>query len=234
MKRIFTAALVLAALASAGCAYDPLNLALPDGMVGMSLHFVGKESVADSYWDMRFSGIPADRRYSIRNDLIYKGWCADPTRMINPIDYQTRLYSAYETDLPARMETVPATEWDKITYMLNRYRRENAYDSPKCAGTGAGACEIQNAIWYYRGNQTYPHYCEPNKECLDYIKADADAHDGYLPSHGELATVLCDTNEGDLQLILVEIPYMAPEQASATVAVLCALCAGAFAWKRRE
>jgi hypothetical protein len=212
-------ALMLITIAAAS---DPLGLNLPTTPVTMNIAHPG----AVSYWSVTFSGIGDG--YDISNGN-YPGWCADADTQIGQGTHQTRLYSAYDTALPAQAQS---QNWDKITYMVNRYR-DNAYP---CANKYV----IQNLVWYYVGD-TYD-WGSVNATCRTLVKNDVEANgDGFTPAAGDIAPVVCYTVEGTSapvlrQLIFVETKYVPTPEAILAVAAIALLTPGLiyFVRKRRE
>jgi hypothetical protein len=233
MKHAKTAIILVTMLiaATAATAVDPLGLNLPTDPVTMDIVHPGY----NSYWGVTFSGIAAG--YDVTNQR-YPGWCADSNTPLDPGTYTAKLYSTYDTALPPYAQNA---NWDKITYMVNQYRA-GAYP---CANTQG--YEIQTLIWNYIG-QSYV-WGPIDETCKETIKADVDANgDGFVPSGGDVATVLVDANECNAvkvdgveqsamvneicvptkQLIFVEIPFPAPELTSALAAI--ALVSPAFGY----
>lgn len=201
-------AVMLLTLFMATAAYAGPGLNLP-ASADVCLTYPG----ATSYWSVTFQNIPAG--YDIKN-LNYPGWCADAEHTIGTGCQTCDLYSIQDDVLPAYAQD---EDWDLITYMVNEYR----------AGTWSCATkyEIQYLVWYFL-EQSY-QWGDPDATCIDEIKADVYAYgEGFEPSAGGVATVLCDAAEGEKQLIFVEIPFPAPEFASALAAI--ALASPAFGY----
>jgi hypothetical protein len=213
-------------IAATATAVDPLNLNLPTDPVTMTLSHPG----ATSYFNVKFDGIAAG--YDVRN-INYPGWCADANHSVNMGTQTAKLYSTYDTALPAYAQDA---DWDKITYMVNKYRA-NAYP---CANTQG--YEIQSLVWDYMGLGY--SWGPVDATCKATIKADVDANgNDFVPKAGDIATVLVDTNvcgQNDAgaatfgtcvptkQIIFVEIPFPAPELTSALAAI--ALASPAFGY----
>jgi hypothetical protein len=225
----FGAVLMLAVMiAATATASDPLGLNLPATPVTMTLSNPG----ATSYFNVKFEGIAAG--YDVRN-INYPGWCADANHTIGMGTQTARLYSTYDTALPSYAQNA---DWDKITYMVNKYRA-NGYS---CANTQG--YEIQSLVWDYMG-LAYS-WGPVDATCKATIKADVEANgNNFVPGAGDIATVLVDTNvcgqTNDVigaatfgtcvqtkQIIFVEIPFPAPELTSALAAI--ALVSPAFGY----
>jgi hypothetical protein len=216
-KATLIIALLLIGVAAAS---DPLGLNLPTTPVTMNIANPGPVS----YWSVTFSGIGAG--YDIENKN-YPGWCADADTQITQGSHQTMLYSAYDSALPAQAQD---SDWDKITYMVNRYR-DNAYP---CANKYV----IQNLVWYYMGD-TYA-WGTVNATCKALIKADVDANgNDYMPGNGDIAPVVCYTVEGTTtpalrQLIFVETSYVSTPEAAFAVAAIALLMPGIIYYVRKR
>jgi hypothetical protein len=158
--------------------------------------------VADSYFDITFSGVPADS--DIRN-VMYTGWCVDPYSGPPPFDDQigpVQLYSTYGTLPPA----AGAVRWDRINYLINHKNNQ-----PNSA--------IQPAIWYLitgdRVAWDRQGWACPVGGACDSLVQDAIANGtNFVPGPGQRVAVLQHVNgisftkdvDDGWQETIVEVP----------------------------
>lgn len=206
---LLCAVFALVFAASAASAYDPLGLNLPNSTVRLSVTGMATDSAA---MYIKLENVPEG--YDVSNG-VYLGWCANPDQpMYYPNYYfNTKLYSSYDTELPAKVQN---ENWTKINYLVNKYRQGGYSDM--CLPQGVRDDEIQTMIWQYLGYSK--HWGMPSMICVAKLELEVAANGtGYAPSSGDYVGVVCD-NGNEFQVTFIEIPYvMAPEVAALALAV---------------
>jgi hypothetical protein len=219
-KKILFAVCALFFAASMASAYDQLGLNLPSSTVTLAITGMASDT-AMLY--VSLENVPPG--YAV-SDGQYLGWGVNADKpLIYPRYYDSRLYSSYDTELPASAQSV---NWKKINYLVNSYRK----------GELSGACysfpvrddEVQTLIWRYLGYAK--KWGAASTQCVDTLQSIVDAGGAdYMPDSGDSVGVICD-NGADWQVVFIEVPYAptvaAPELAALAMAV--ALVSPAFGY----
>jgi hypothetical protein len=218
--KILFAVLALFFSASMASAYDPLGLNLPNGTVTLTNAGMATDT-AMMY--INLENVPEG--YAVSNGQ-YLGWCVNPEKPLYYPNYlyYARLYSSYDTDLPASAQSV---NWKKINYLVNSYRK----------GELSGACynvfpvrddEVQTLMWRYLGYDR--KWGDASTQCVNALQTVIDANGAdYMPASGDTVGVICD-NGVDWQVVFIEIPYTATAPEIAGLAMAIAMISPVFGY----
>ena len=218
--KILFAVLALFFYASTASAYDPLGLNIPNGTVTLSVAGMATDT-AMMY--INLENVPEG--YAISNGQ-YLGWGVNPEKPLyypNYFYYNTRLYSSYDTELPAAAQSV---NWKKINYLISSYRKGEL--SGACYGLPVRDDEVQTLMWKYLGYDR--KWGSASTNCLGSLETIVDANGAdYMPVSGDSVGVICD-NGVDWMVVFIEVPYTATAPEIAGLALAVALISPAFGY----
>jgi hypothetical protein len=171
-----------------------LSLTLPaaasEPPVRLPTQLVTMRAVHDetSYFKLTLSNIPAG--FDVINGT-YPGWCVQrDTLMTLKVNHTVVLYSSYDPAMPMYYQN---PNWDKVNYLINH--KNGSKES------------IQNAIWYFICNYSYPSNDTQAQAMIAAANA-ADNVSSFIPQAGESIAILIDLMNGEysIQRTFFELP----------------------------
>ena len=184
--------LLFGLLAAAGIAWVGYCPTLPTSPIMASHAYPG----TNSFFNITFSGIPAEEPSDVLNGVVYPGWCLEDNHMRNTVDPVT-LHCSLAMGLPGNLGSFP---WDRINYLLNHK-----------IGTWR---EVQAAMWMLTLGVSTTFPVTPNAQAMiDDALANGG---GFVPTVGQVVGVIVYTGDGGLgfwgvQDTLIEIPVAGTE-----------------------
>lgn len=135
---------------------------------------------------------------------VYDGWCVDTAHDVSSfVNYLGTLVCSYSTSASA-LVNIPEN-LDEVNWILNNLA---VYYLLGCT-----ASDVQAAIWQLLDGGTGLILPPPDPTCVAAIVADAEAHNGFVPSAGQFVGIIIDP-EGDQQITI--IPVRVPAARSET------------------
>lgn len=133
----------------------------------------------NSFFDIRFSGIPVGAVSDVVNGMIYPGWCIEDNFQHNTPDPVT-LFCTYNTALPGNLGTIA---WDRVNYLLN-HKIGDKWD-------------VQAALWVLIwGSSPSLPVTQAASDMLAAATSPSAA--GFTPKAGEVVAVIVYTGDGGL------------------------------------
>jgi hypothetical protein len=185
--------IALGFLAMLICSSLTMTVAASEPMVRLPTQLVTMRAVdgTESYFEMTLSDIRPG--YDVTNGS-YLGWCVQTdTSMTRRVNHTVLLYSSYDPAMPVYFQS---SNWDKVNYVINH--KNGSRES------------IQNAIWYFVCNYSYPSNDTQAQAMIAAANA-ADNISHFIPQAGETIAILVDIINGEcsIQRTFFELPLPA-------------------------